>query len=88
MAEAIATSDLPAGVLNLLTGRRAELGAVLAAHLDVNALDVTGAGEATRELEELAAEGVKRVVRRREDLSPWEAAAFLELKTVWHPVGT
>jgi acyl-CoA reductase-like NAD-dependent aldehyde dehydrogenase len=87
LAEAIATSDVPAGVVNVLTGFRDELAPVLAGHLDVNAIDVTGAGESTAELERLAADNVKRVVRQAEEQSPWEIAAFLELKTVWHPVG-
>ena len=57
--------------------------------MDVNALDVTGADGLAPELEKLAAENVKRVVRGMADgQSPWEIAAFLELKTVWHPIGT
>jgi len=88
LAEAIATSDLPGGVVNLLTGFRAELAPILAAHMDVNAIDVTGAGDETTELEVLAADNVKRVVRAGSEQSPWEISAFLELKTVWHPVGT
>jgi acyl-CoA reductase-like NAD-dependent aldehyde dehydrogenase len=89
LAEAAATSDLPAGVLNVLTGLREEIAPVLAAHMDVNAIDVTGAGEATTELEVLAADNVKRVVRAASaSESPWEIAAFMELKTVWHPAGT
>jgi acyl-CoA reductase-like NAD-dependent aldehyde dehydrogenase len=88
LAEAIATSDVPAGVVNVLTGFRDELAPVLAGHLDVNAIDVTGADGQTGELERLAADNVKRVVRPHEDQSPWEIASFLELKTVWHPVGT
>jgi len=88
LAEAAATSDLPAGVLNILTGRRAELAPVLAAHMDVNAIDVTGAGEVGAELEALAADNVKRVVHGGDGQSPWEISAFLELKTVWHPIGT
>lgn len=87
LAECIATSDVPAGVVNVLTGLRAELAPVLAAHLDVNAIDVTGAGAEVAELERAAAENVKRVVTAREDRSPWEIAAFMELKTVWHPIG-
>jgi acyl-CoA reductase-like NAD-dependent aldehyde dehydrogenase len=87
LAEAIATSDLPGGVVNVLTGRRDELAPVLAGHMDVNAIDVTGVPDA-KELRRAAAENVKRVVRRDEDQSPWEIAKFLELKTVWHPVGT
>ena len=89
LAEAIATSDVPGGVVNMLTGRRAELAPWLAGHMDVNALDVTGADGLSPELEKLAAENVKRVVRGAADgQSPWEIAAFLELKTVWHPIGT
>jgi acyl-CoA reductase-like NAD-dependent aldehyde dehydrogenase len=87
LAEAIATSDLPAGVVNILTGHRDELAPVLAGHLDVNAIDVTGADGEAADLERLAADNVKRVVRQREEQSPWEIASFLELKTVWHPVG-
>jgi acyl-CoA reductase-like NAD-dependent aldehyde dehydrogenase len=87
LAEAIATSDVPGGVVNLLTGFREELAPVLAAHMDVNALDL-GAGNGSAELEELAAENVKRVIHGRADVqSPWEIARFLELKTVWHPIG-
>jgi acyl-CoA reductase-like NAD-dependent aldehyde dehydrogenase len=88
LAEAIATSDVPGGVVNLLTGFASELGPVLAAHMDVNALDLAGANGEAPELERLAADNVKRVVRGRADAqSPWEIAAFLELKTVWHPMG-
>ena len=89
LAEAIATSDVPAGVVNILTGFRDEVAPVLASHMDVNAIDVTGAGDHTTELERLAADNVKRIVHGAPDgQSPWEIAAFLELKTVWHPVGT
>jgi acyl-CoA reductase-like NAD-dependent aldehyde dehydrogenase len=88
LAEAAATSDLPGGVLNVLTGQRAEIAPVLAAHMDVNAIDVTGAGDGATELEVLAADNVKRVVHGGSAPSPWEISAFLELKTVWHPVGT
>ncbi len=88
LAEAIATSDVPGGVVNLLTGFRGELAPVLASHMDVNAIDVCGADGAVPALEELAAENVKRVVRGKPDAqSPWEIASFLELKTVWHPLG-
>jgi acyl-CoA reductase-like NAD-dependent aldehyde dehydrogenase len=87
LAEAVATSDVPGGVVNVLTGMRAELAPVLAAHMDVNAIDVTGADGDVAALEALAAENVKRVVRAREDRSPWEIASFMELKTVWHPIG-
>jgi acyl-CoA reductase-like NAD-dependent aldehyde dehydrogenase len=88
LGEVLATSDVPAGVVNILTGHRDELAPVLAGHMDVNALDVGGADGQIEELERLAADNVKRVVRGRPDAeSPWEIASFLELKTVWHPIG-
>jgi acyl-CoA reductase-like NAD-dependent aldehyde dehydrogenase len=88
LTEAIATSDVPGGVVNVLTGYRGELAPWLAAHMDVNALDLTGADGQVAELERLAADSVKRVHRAGADVqSPWEIAAFLELKTVWHPIG-
>jgi acyl-CoA reductase-like NAD-dependent aldehyde dehydrogenase len=88
LAEALATSDVPGGAVNLLTGRRSELAPWLAAHMDVNAIDLTGADGDSPDLERAAADNVKRVVRGNADAqSPWEIASFLELKTVWHPVG-
>jgi acyl-CoA reductase-like NAD-dependent aldehyde dehydrogenase len=88
LAEVLATADVPGGVVNILTGRREELAPVLAAHMDVNALDLSEADEQVPELERLAAENVKRVVHgAADDQSPWEIAGFLELKTVWHPIG-
>ena len=88
LAEVLATSDLPGGVVNLLTGRRAELAPWLASHMDVNAIDLTGADGLRTELEQAAAENVKRVVLGAADTqSLYEISAFLELKTVWHPIG-
>jgi acyl-CoA reductase-like NAD-dependent aldehyde dehydrogenase len=88
LAEAIATSDVPGGVVNLLTGHRAELAPWLASHMDVNAIDITGADGLRTDLETAAAENVKRVVRGEADgQSLYEISAFLELKTVWHPIG-
>jgi acyl-CoA reductase-like NAD-dependent aldehyde dehydrogenase len=87
LAEVLATSDLPGGVVNLLTGRKDELCPVLAAHMDVNALDLGGVESDRAELERLAADNVKRVVANGDGQSPWHVAAFLELKTVWHPIG-
>ena len=88
LAEALATSDVPGGAVNLLTGFRDELAPWLAGHMDVNAVDLTGMDGDVSELERLAAENVKRVVRSTRDaLSPWEIEAFLEQKTVWHPIG-
>ena len=88
LAEAIATSDVPGGVINILTGRRADMAPTLASHMDVNAIDLCGANGYSTELEELAADNVKRIVRGRADVqSPWEISSYLELKTVWHPIG-
>jgi acyl-CoA reductase-like NAD-dependent aldehyde dehydrogenase len=88
LAEALATSDVPGGVVNLLTGQRAELAPWLAAHMDVNAIDLTGADGLAPDLERAAADNVKRVVRGEPDAqSVWDISAFLELKTVWHPIG-
>ena len=89
LAEVIATSDVPGGVVNLLTGHRAELAPWLASHMDVNAIDVTGADGLRADLERAAAENVKRVVSGRVDRqSLAEISSFLEFKTVWHPIGT
>ena len=78
---------MPAGAVNILTGDAAELGPVLAAHMDVNAIDLTGTGAAA-DLERLAAENVKRVVRgSATGQSVWEIEPLMEAKTVWHPVG-
>jgi hypothetical protein len=82
-------------VINLLTGRTAELAPVLAAHLDVNAIDLCGApADQTTDLEMAAADNVKRVLRSAGEAEDWTAEpdaqrilAFTELKTVWHPVG-
>ncbi|MBB1258979.1 aldehyde dehydrogenase family protein [Streptomyces alkaliterrae] len=95
LAEVLATSDVPGGVVNLLSGRAAELGPPLAAHQDVNAIDLTGAdAELARELEIAAADNLKRVVRPGLT-SDWAVEpglermlAYLETKTVWHPTGS
>jgi acyl-CoA reductase-like NAD-dependent aldehyde dehydrogenase len=94
-AEIVATSDVPGGVINILTGRSAELAPHLAAHADVNALDLTGADPNLRlALEQAASDTVKRVYvpKGAPDFSapPGTARlrAFLEIKTVWHPTGS
>ncbi len=88
LAEAIATSDVPGGIVNILTGYREELAPILAGHMDVNAIDLTGANGQSEDLERLAADNVKRVVHgSAEEQSPWAIASFLELKTIWHPIG-
>jgi acyl-CoA reductase-like NAD-dependent aldehyde dehydrogenase len=99
LTEVLATSDVPGGVINVLTGRTAEVAPWLASHMDVNAIDLTGApGDLADDLAAAAAENLKRVVRpRRGDDAEedWTAApglermlAYLETKTVWHPAST
>jgi len=89
LAEALATADVPGGVVNILTGLHEELAPWLASHMDVNAIDLTGADGLRTDLEVAAAENVKRVVVGKPDSqSLYEISAFLELKTVWHPIGT
>jgi acyl-CoA reductase-like NAD-dependent aldehyde dehydrogenase len=92
LAEVLATSDVPAGVVNLLTGRLAELAPVAAAHMDINAIELTGAPAADRAaLERAAAGNLKRALcdhdRWDEPPGPRRLLAALEIKTVWHPVG-
>ncbi|CAL9508852.1 MULTISPECIES: aldehyde dehydrogenase family protein [Streptomyces] len=98
LAEVLATSDLPGGVVNVLSGRTAEIAAPLAAHQDVNAIDLAGAdADLAKELETAAADNLKRVLRPADGgsaASDWSAdpgvkrmLAFVETKTVWHPVG-
>jgi acyl-CoA reductase-like NAD-dependent aldehyde dehydrogenase len=95
LSEVLATSDVPGGVVNIVTGRTAELAPWLASHADVNALDLTGAPESMRaELESAAAGTVKRVLRAKATEPDWTVQpdiarlrAFVETKTVWHPMG-
>jgi acyl-CoA reductase-like NAD-dependent aldehyde dehydrogenase len=100
-AEVLATSDVPGGVVNVLTGTLSNTAPTLAAHMDVNAIDLTGfAGDSAGEraeataLEEAAADNLKRVLRAPAAEPDWTAepglarmTAFLETKTVWHPIG-
>ncbi len=94
LTEVLATSDLPGGVVNVLTGRTGELAPVLAAHMDVNAIDLSGADRAdVAGLEREAAENLKRVLRGddadwHDEPDPRRMLAFCETKTVWHPIGS
>jgi acyl-CoA reductase-like NAD-dependent aldehyde dehydrogenase len=102
LTEVLATSDVPGGVVNVLTGWKRELAPVLAAHVDVDSLDVWGVPPELRaEVERLAAGDIKRILRRpagvtdarfdwlddRATERPEWIAAWLEMKTVWHPIG-
>ncbi len=89
LAEVLATSDLPGGVVNVISGFRKELLPWLASHMDVNAIDVAGCtDDEVTEIEKAAADNVKRVVKLAPgEMSPYLITAFMEMKTVWHPVG-
>jgi acyl-CoA reductase-like NAD-dependent aldehyde dehydrogenase len=95
LSEVLATSDVPGGVVNVLTGRVAEVAPWLASHMDVNAIDLTGADNALRvELAVAATDNLKRVFRLHAP-DDWAATppldrmlAYLETKTVWHPAAT
>src|SRR5207245_4138128 len=89
LGEVLATSDFPAGTVNVVSGIRRELLPWLASHMDVNAVDVTGCTpEETRQGEELAAANVKRVVHGTSNgMTPDAITAVSEMKTVWHPLG-
>jgi acyl-CoA reductase-like NAD-dependent aldehyde dehydrogenase len=89
LAEVLATSDLPAGAVNVLSGYHRELLPTLAAHMDVNAIDACGCtDEELAAIEKAAAENVKRVVKvPAGELSPYLITSFMEIKTVWHPIG-
>jgi acyl-CoA reductase-like NAD-dependent aldehyde dehydrogenase len=96
LTEVLATSDLPGGVVNVLTGRVAETAPWLASHMDVNALDLTGVADPqlAADLERAAADNLKRVIRPSATPVDWHAdpglsrlTPFLETKTVWHPKG-
>jgi hypothetical protein len=90
----LATSDVPGGVVNILTGDACEITPHLAAHMDVNAIDLAGCPDAdfALDMERTAAENLKRVVRPRTFALRHvgtldEIQSFVELKTVWHPIG-
>ena len=97
LSEVLATSDVPGGVINVLTGRTAEIAPWLASHMDVNAIDLCGVpADLVADLAAAAAGNLKRVVRAPDGAAEdWTAAprldrmlAYLETKTVWHPAGT
>jgi acyl-CoA reductase-like NAD-dependent aldehyde dehydrogenase len=102
LSEVLATSDVPGGVINVLTGIKTELVPVLAGHVDVDTIDVWGVPPALRtETELVAADNIKRIARRPAGITdakfdwlddraaerPEWIAAYLEMKTVWHPIG-
>jgi acyl-CoA reductase-like NAD-dependent aldehyde dehydrogenase len=98
LGEIFQTSDVPAGVVNLISGLKSELVPWLAAHMDVNAIDTTGVADgALAGVQKTAAENVKRVIHFKGASIGWDDATrsqspyaifdFQEMKTVWHPIG-
>ncbi|HEY5031310.1 MAG TPA: aldehyde dehydrogenase family protein [Actinomycetes bacterium] len=94
LSEVLATSDVPGGVVNILTGAPWEMAPWLASHMDVGGIDLAGSGLDAVDLEKAAADNLKRVRRPVDADDDWTAqpglerlTSFLETKTVWHPVG-
>ena len=87
-AEVLATSDLPAGVLNILTGSHDELAPWAASHMDIDGFDISGIDKKKRvDLKVAGAENLKRIHSFDGAISPNRIFAFMEAKTVWHPIG-
>jgi acyl-CoA reductase-like NAD-dependent aldehyde dehydrogenase len=88
LAEVIATSDVPAGVVNILTGKSAELAPWFASHMDIDGLDISGLeAKLVAEIKKAGAQNLKRIHSFKEISSPGRILAFMESKTVWHPIG-
>jgi acyl-CoA reductase-like NAD-dependent aldehyde dehydrogenase len=88
LAEVIATSDVPAGVVNILTGKSAELAPWFASHMDIDGLDISGLeAKLVTEIKKSGAQNLKRIHSFKEVSSPARILAFMESKTVWHPIG-
>jgi len=87
-AEVIATSDVPAGVINILTGKASELAPWFASHMDIDGLDITGLdAKLVAEIKVAGAQNLKRIHSFKENATPGRILAFMESKTVWHPIG-
>ena len=87
-AEVLATSDLPHGVINILTGSHDELAPWAASHMDIDGMDISGIEKKKRAgLKEAGAENLKRIPNFDDSQTPTRIYAFMEAKTVWHPIG-
>ncbi len=87
-AEVLATSDLPSGVCNILTGIKEELAPWMASHMDINAMDISGAAKKIQPaLREAGADNLKRIFSFNEKVSTQRMVSFLEAKTIWHTIG-
>ena len=88
LAEVLATSDLPAGVINILTGKKSELIPWLSSHMEVDGIDISGADpKSDSEIKISGSDNLKRIHRFDKEVSPNRILAFMEYKTVWHPIG-
>lgn len=88
-AEVMATSDLPHGVCNVLTGKKEELSSWFASHMDINGLDISGVGEPSlvADIKTAGAQNLKRIHSFSPGQNPQRILAFMEAKTIWHPIG-
>ncbi len=88
LSEAIGTSDVPGGVVNILTGSAAELAPWAASHMDIDGIDATGLNSTQeKEVRIAGADNLKRISSFKDGASPQRVLAFMENKTVWHPIG-
>ncbi len=88
LSEALATSDVPGGVVNILTGKSAELASWVGSHMEIDGVDVAGLSKKQEEeLKLVGADNLKRVFRFNPEDHPERILSFMEQKTVWHPIG-
>jgi acyl-CoA reductase-like NAD-dependent aldehyde dehydrogenase len=88
LSEALATSDVPSGVVNILTGKSAELAPWVGSHMEIDGVDVAGLSKKQEEeLKLVGADNLKRIYRFNPDNHPERILSFMEQKTVWHPIG-
>jgi acyl-CoA reductase-like NAD-dependent aldehyde dehydrogenase len=88
LSEALGTSDLPGGVVNILTGSAAELAPWAGSHMDIDGIDASGLSTAQeKDLRIAGADNLKRIFRFKDGKSPQRVLSFMENKTVWHPIG-
>ena len=88
LSEALATSDVPGGVINILTGKSAELAPWVGSHMEIDGVDVAGLSKKQEEeLKLVGADNLKRIFRFNPDNHPERILSFMEQKTVWHPIG-
>jgi acyl-CoA reductase-like NAD-dependent aldehyde dehydrogenase len=88
LSEAVATSDVPGGVVNILTGKSAELAPWVGSHMEIDGVDVAGLSKKQEEeLKLVGADNLKRIFRFNPDTHPERILSFMEQKTVWHPIG-